>query len=707
MKLKSSQSSTLCVPFNPDLGRKLKELGVPHACEASLLIHQIAFWLSTNSGKFTIDGTKWIYNGYKDWIDFQITTINIAQFGRMVRCLRSLGMIVTETFAGLRKHLLDVPPVAWHEFNTTTWWRLNLDKIFELTGWSPDNRIWQKHEVVNNISSQSELKPAPGADVHIRTTGNSPENNEFFSNELPSIYIKNHLSHQKGEVEEKENGGCSQKVGSTPQTPQPQNTHVTNVQKPKTRSSQQVNPVDQYSGVSSNVQNSRTNPGEQEAGGQEAGGRGNASSLLPWSEGSQGSQSPSEHPPAPPLPAQEPLREVVDNSPGQEVWEMFKGKPFPVFLNWRAQTHYKPQGGRWESSALGFAYSEFYNNRVRTTNVIFPEFLEEVRGITERVNQSQANEMTCANVLPSWFMASLPSPTQENVRQLMENLDAVIAGGVAVAAPNKADTPSSQTISYQEVEAKAQIKPLPDLSQPVLSGDAVASRSEEHQEEKSQDLAEMVRHRQFIWETAPVLRENIKKWASETPGVVVTAEGVMLAEPEIALDEPVAQEPEQAEGGSDFSPSPGDNAPRRVYQSGDGFGYKPKSVGEVGDITSDSSEVGDITSDVGEVDDITSDSSEVGNITSDSKEVLEDDLWESPPAESSASPPKSNDWVLSLKPGQWVRFKNDNGFWYKGRVTALHQERGYFIKVDIRYWSYGKTRNESIFRDDWLQPMRC
>ncbi len=605
---------TFTLYFKPDLGRELKALEIPYPCEATLFIRQAAFWLTTTSGHFTRDGRKWIYNSYADWVE-QITTLEPAQFGKMIRALRNLGLIVTSNFAALKNDLVNIPPVAWHQHNTTTWLTLCPERIFELTGWHPFGESTSDSPETGSQSEELEqesLKTASRADVHIRTMGSSSENNGKFSNELPSIYIENHISHQNGSTENKEKSDKQEGDGSYPSPGLQQDGSFVVKEKPQTHTTKPASIKGQYSGGSSKIQKSRTNEAAQQL-----------------------------------------ERE-------QEVWEVVKGKPYPVFLKWWAERHYKPQGGKWETGALGYAYSEFYRNPERTTEVIFPQFLDEVRTVTERVNQAQNSDVAAGNVLPSWFITNLPEATLENVRQLMENLETLVARGVEVAVPNEANTPSSQTISYQEVEEKAQIKPLPVLNQPAL----VTKTCEEDrpQEEPPQDLAAMVQRRQAIWDTAPVLRPNIRKWAESTPGVIVTANGVML-ESESANCEPQLNTPptgqQEVSGKQDFKP-------------GEGFGSKESTVS--------------------------------GTATS----AVTDDPWESPPvAAATTSAPKTNAnvWVLSLRPGQWLRFKNENDFWYKGQVVKLHQEQGYFIKVDIRYRSYGKTRHESIFRDDWLEPM--
>jgi DNA-binding transcriptional ArsR family regulator len=106
----------------------------------------------------------------------------------------------------------------------------------------------------------------------------------------------------------------------------------------------------------------------------------------------------------------------------KEAWEISPSHPYPVFLNWRADKHYKPQGGKWESDAYGIAYCEFYNNRAKTTAVLFPQFLEYMKTVAENCNQQLANGIKA--ILSSCFIAR-PEASQENMQQLMANVVAI------------------------------------------------------------------------------------------------------------------------------------------------------------------------------------------------------------------------------------------------------------------------------------------
>lgn len=126
----------LILLYHPALVKSLRELGIKHPGEAALLISQAHFWMGTENGHITRDGRKWIYNAYADWSD-QIPSLSAWQIGLVVRQLREFKLLETSCFAHLRRKLVEAPPVAWHEWNTSTWLTLNYDVLQRLTGWNP------------------------------------------------------------------------------------------------------------------------------------------------------------------------------------------------------------------------------------------------------------------------------------------------------------------------------------------------------------------------------------------------------------------------------------------------------------------------------------------------------------------------------------------------------------------------------------------
>lgn len=158
-------------------------------------------------------------------------------------------------------------------------------------------------------------------------------------------------------------------------------------------------------------------------------------------------------------------RTIIGNENREKfVWEIEVGRPYPVFLNWWADTKYKPQGGRWEADAYGCAYSEFYNNPQRTEVAIYPQFLEYITTATEACNQVQNDNRQA--ILPSCFV-SKPEATQENTQALMANIKTLVERGAAVLLPTKSTTPTDASIPFSEAIGAAQIKKLPQFFESI------------------------------------------------------------------------------------------------------------------------------------------------------------------------------------------------------------------------------------------------
>ncbi|MEA5596993.1 hypothetical protein [Rivularia sp. UHCC 0363] len=467
--------------YNPDLAGALRELGIPHPGEAAIFLSQLHYWLKKEGcGHITRDGKHWIYNTYKKWIS-QIKSLTISQLGKMIRALASLGLIEKTTFAEQRHSLKGEKPVGFSSWNNTTWVTLCVEKIKELTGCE----LFEDQE--NDLPEENgkePLEPAHQADVHIRTSGDSQSDDRIFHSESSSIYKEN-LSLTKDEENTFERKKENLANASSEYYPDQ------NTDKKQLSAIPKIPKVDK-SPRSSQIREKRINDQDK--------------SL-------RNSQ----------------LRDkrTIEQNVVQEIWEIAIAQPFPAFLNWRATIHYKPQGGKWETDAYGNAYSEFYRNREKTTAVLFPQFMNEVRAITEKVNQAQSCDASSANVLPSWFIESLPDPTPENVRQLMENLDAVIKRGTRIALPSKSNTPSDITVDYHEAHSQVAIKPLPQLEAPVLKGLEAPFSLSGVEEAPSSDLQKTLARKQAQW-NAPILRDHIRRWAESTPGVVVTLSGPQL-----------------------------------------------------------------------------------------------------------------------------------------------------------------------------------
>lgn len=477
--------------YYPELAGALRELGIPHPGEAAIFLSQLSYWLKKEGcGRMTRDGKHWIYNTYQKWVS-QIKSLTVSQFGKMIRALASFGLIEKTTFGEQRHSLKKEKPVGFSSWNNTTWVTLCIEKIIELTGSNPfeDETEDEIQEEKSEAKNSESLEPALEANLLNRTSDDSESNDGCFQMESSSIYKEN-LSFTK----DRENSFEKEKKASPTNTssgyyPDPPIDKKQLSEKPKISEKDNCR-------KSSEIRNNR-NIGEDE--------------NLPSS------------------PVRVKRTTSVDAI--QEVWEIASGRPFPAFLNWRASIHYKPQGGKWETDAYGNAYSEFYRNRDKTTAVLFPQFMNEVRGIVEKVHNAQSCDAIAANVLPSWFIEIFPDATPENVKQLMENLDAVIERGTRISLPSKSNTPSDITADYSTVHSQVAIKPLQRLETPVLEGVEVpAIRGVE--EAPGEALQRTLARKQAQW-SAPLLRDKVRRWAENTPGIVLTESGPQLETAEI------------------------------------------------------------------------------------------------------------------------------------------------------------------------------
>lgn len=188
-----------------------------------------------------------------------------------------------------------------------------------------------------------------------------------------------------------------------------------------------------------------------------------------------------------------------------------------MFLNWWADKKYKPQGGKWEAASTSNAYSEFYKDCDRTSVAIFPEFLEYMRQVAENCNHQLAAGIKA--ILPSCFVAK-PDATHGNVEQLMKNISELVDRGVQVALPTNSATPSCTQSMDFAIAAESNIIALSKLEAVVPEQITPAVES---------DFLQIFTRKQMMWNTAPSLRDSIRKWAERTPGVEITEAGVVLA----------------------------------------------------------------------------------------------------------------------------------------------------------------------------------
>lgn len=201
-------------------------------------------------------------------------------------------------------------------------------------------------------------------------------------------------------------------------------------------------------------------------------------------------------------------QKVPEPTRDKYVWESDVGQPIALFQRWWANKHYKPQGGKWETAAEPYAYSEFYKNPERTLTTLFPLFLKEHEQIASNCNQLEANGIKA--VVPSHFIPN-PDPTEENVNQLKENLQTCFEKGAEIAVDNKSTTQSTRSVPLQQ---KKDIRPLLPLE------------SVDNHQNNFMDVFVANRSK---WRFYPHLREDVEAWAiAHSDKVKVTQNGIEL-----------------------------------------------------------------------------------------------------------------------------------------------------------------------------------
>ena len=128
-----------------------------------------------------------------------------------------------------------------------------------------------------------------------------------------------------------------------------------------------------------------------------------------------------------------------------EIWEVAKGQPYPYFWQWLA-LQYRRQGGTWAEKARSNAYAEMYNNRQRTTNALWQEFLEFANLSIDNAIAIQKSGVV--PTLPSCFSDQTPVSESE----VAAKLQAVTTGTMPLL--QKAEGEDSDRLVLTSTDAK-------------------------------------------------------------------------------------------------------------------------------------------------------------------------------------------------------------------------------------------------------------
>jgi hypothetical protein len=103
--------------------------------DPAIFIQRIHYWLqNAKSGYRLLDGSKWIFNGYKEWQE-QMPWLSVQQIGRIARHLEEFGWLVSDHFYNLKRSVgFAQRTPAFQEDNQRKWYRIDYVKILEDTG---------------------------------------------------------------------------------------------------------------------------------------------------------------------------------------------------------------------------------------------------------------------------------------------------------------------------------------------------------------------------------------------------------------------------------------------------------------------------------------------------------------------------------------------------------------------------------------------
>jgi hypothetical protein len=444
--------------------------------DLAILVQKIHYWLQNeHSGYLLRDGTKWIYNGYKEWQE-QIPWLSTDQIGRYMRALERIGWAITDRYWRLNRNIgFTTKAPHFQEDNQRKWYRLDYQRIFEDTGFD------LLFEVKSSEPQAKRQKRPRGANLQDCTMQSTDLQIATGDSADSSIYKENQkLPHSSSREREEKSDPNSQILkasqendGSHPQAEVDEDSH------------------------------SAADSAEAPA---------HAMDSLRDNYSADGAQFST---------ASKPKPSQIAEAQVKEIWETSPGHPYPVFLNWRVKFHYEPQGGKWASGGRKYAYSEFYNNRLATTTMLFPEFIAYMQSVAQDCHQRQA--VGGKVILPSLFEIS-PNLDEESVRQLVDNFQHLIDTGAQIAVPQgiasicqqpqpRSDDQATESRFAQLLRLK---KSQPQPPRPPRP----------RPEERS--LSQVVKDQRSMWAFFPLIREEIERWAEVTPGVRIGEDGPEL-----------------------------------------------------------------------------------------------------------------------------------------------------------------------------------
>ncbi len=132
--LSTSPSNTRV--FDMEIAEALGDLN------AAVIIQQLHYWMQKEGVGTLIDGAKYVYNTFDDWVNEQFRWLTIWQFRKSMNLLRSLEIVKVIRYKA-------------SEWNQTNYYSLDYDRLFKFLNW----KTAQSTEI-------SEMCPATAQDVN-------------------------------------------------------------------------------------------------------------------------------------------------------------------------------------------------------------------------------------------------------------------------------------------------------------------------------------------------------------------------------------------------------------------------------------------------------------------------------------------------------------------------------------------------------------
>jgi hypothetical protein len=102
--------------FSAEIAEALSDIN------AAVIVQQLHYWMTKEKVGKTIDGVKWVYNSFNDWVVEQFKWLSVWQFRKSMNLLRSLDIVLVKRQKS-------------KQWNQTNYYSLNYERLFEFLKW--------------------------------------------------------------------------------------------------------------------------------------------------------------------------------------------------------------------------------------------------------------------------------------------------------------------------------------------------------------------------------------------------------------------------------------------------------------------------------------------------------------------------------------------------------------------------------------------